>query len=166
MLSFFKNNKLKNSKSFLLSPFNLEDTQVFKFNSLLSSSDFQTFQTILTELKYPIRIVGDRKLKEKELLNLGIENAPEHAKEYFKIYSKMLKENLPFNQRYYRDYYLIVHKDNTNEVIAEFNSIGYIFTCIDSVTFKDYLDKQDIEIFKMLYGLNEENLFITQHKNI
>lgn len=120
------------------------EIQVFKYRSAPNIDKSMQIDNALKSfvLKgHQLRIVLDGELKERDLSEIFSLSEPivDKYREYF----VELKELLPSQMCSYRDCYLVLHKENTDDIINEFTFISYPLTEVENDTFNEYMKEQE-----------------------
>lgn len=97
--------------------------KVLRCESGFNNVDIKKLQSAFSEVTCPMKLVTLREA-------VHMEN-----------YIRSCKENQDLNSLYYDSYYVIVHKNDEDEVKRVLGSVGYILS--NAGTYEDFLKKQD-----------------------
>lgn len=120
------------------------EVQVFKYKTARSNDKTIEIHHAIRNFvskEHPLRIILDSELKERSLSEIF--NIPEPLIDKYKEYFLEYKKALPYDVCTYRDCYLVVHKEHSDDIISEFMSIPYTLTEVSNDTFNKYMEEQE-----------------------
>lgn len=125
---------------------NQVEIHVFKYRTAPNINKSMEIHNALTNFVskgHQLKIILDGKLNERDLSEIFC--LPEPIVDKYREYLIELKELLPLEVCSYRDCYLVLRKENTEDIINEFMAISYPLTEVDNDTFNDYIEKRERE---------------------